>query len=124
MTKQEYQRAFQIYLSSLMGAAQRYLASKGESEAFNPLAEGVELSLGTVHLSDDEFQKVNQRILEILTPLAVNEPARTGRGDFSHTSYSPITTKRPGFRSFYLQPFKKRENRGVHTAHTLHPSII
>ena len=74
MTRQEYQQAFQIYLSSLMGAAQRYLASKGDNEAFNPLADGVELSLGTLQLSDEEFKGMNKRILEILVPLAGNPP--------------------------------------------------
>src|SRR5512137_950932 len=74
MTRQEYQQAFLIYLSSLMGAAQRYLASKGDNEAFNPLADGVQLSLGTLNLSDLEFQDVNQRILDILMPLT-SQPA-------------------------------------------------
>lgn len=75
MTKQEYQQAFLIYLSNLMGAAQRYLASKADNEPFNPLADGVELSLGTLHLSDEEFQSMNQRILDLLMPLTSQPPA-------------------------------------------------
>jgi len=78
MTRPAYQQAFMIYLSSLMGAAQRYLASKGENETFNPLADGVELSLGTLNLSEAEFQNANQRILEILMPLT-NQPPAPGR---------------------------------------------
>jgi DNA-binding transcriptional ArsR family regulator len=75
MTKQDCQQAFLIYLSSLMSAAQRYLESKGDNEEFNPLVDGVDLSLATLHLSDEEYQDLNRRILEILKPFTDNQPA-------------------------------------------------
>jgi DNA-binding transcriptional ArsR family regulator len=75
MTRQEYQQAFLIYLSSLMSAAQHYLGSKEENETFNPLTDGVELSLGTLHLSEEEYHSMNQHILEIMIPMAKNPPA-------------------------------------------------
>jgi DNA-binding transcriptional ArsR family regulator len=75
MTKQEYQQAFLIYLSSLLGAAEHYLESKEEGGTFNPLDDGVELSLGNLMLSDEEFQRMNQRILEVMIPMTKNPPA-------------------------------------------------
>lgn len=75
MTKQDYQQAFLIYLSTLMSAARRYLDGKGDGEVFDPLADGLDLSLGTLHLSEDEFRAVNQRILEVLMSVAGNTPA-------------------------------------------------
>ncbi len=75
MTKQDYQQAFLIYLASLMAAAQRYFDSKGEDEAFNPLADGVDLSLATLHLSEEEFRSLNQRLLEVLMLAGANQPA-------------------------------------------------
>jgi len=73
MRKRDYEQAFTVYLSTLMSAAQKYLESKGE-DSFDPLADGVELSLATLNLSDEEFRSVNQRILEILMPVANNQP--------------------------------------------------
>jgi DNA-binding transcriptional ArsR family regulator len=75
MTRQDYEQAFIIYLSTLMSAARRYLDSKGEEEVFDPLADGVDLSLGTLELSEEEFRTMNQRILEILLPAINNQPA-------------------------------------------------
>ncbi len=78
MKKQDFQQAFMIYLSSLMGAAQHYLDSKEDNEDFNPLADGMDLNLGTLHLNDDEFQLLNRRILELILSAAVI-PAGEGR---------------------------------------------
>ena len=78
MKKQDYQQAFMIYLSSLMNIAQRYLDRKGEDEEFNPLADGMDLSLGTLNLSDREFQDLNRRIQDLIFSSADNPPG-TGR---------------------------------------------
>jgi DNA-binding transcriptional ArsR family regulator len=75
MTKQDYQQAFIVYLSTLMSAAQRYLDSKSEQETFNPLADGLDLSLGTLHLSDAEFQAMNKRILDVIMSVSGNQPS-------------------------------------------------
>jgi DNA-binding transcriptional ArsR family regulator len=74
MTKQDYQQAFLVYLSTLMSAAQRYLDSKSDEDAFNPLADGLDLSLGTLYLSDAEFQAMNKRILEVIMTASGNQP--------------------------------------------------
>jgi DNA-binding transcriptional ArsR family regulator len=75
MKKRDYRQAFFVYLSTLMSAAQRYLDSKGEEEVFDPLADGLDLSLATLHLTDKEFQHLNQQILEVLMSAAGNQPA-------------------------------------------------
>jgi hypothetical protein len=75
MTRQDYQQAFLIYLSTLMSAARRYLDSKGEQEVFDPLADGLDLRVATLHLSEEEFRSMNQRILEVLMSAAGNQPA-------------------------------------------------
>jgi DNA-binding transcriptional ArsR family regulator len=77
MTKQDYRQAFLVYLSTLMSAAQRYLDSKGEEAIFDPLADGLDLSLGTLYLSDAEFRTMNKRILEILMSASSNGPTPT-----------------------------------------------
>jgi DNA-binding transcriptional ArsR family regulator len=74
MTKQDYQQAFLVYLSTLMSAAHRYLDSKGEDEVIDPLADGLDLSLGTLHLSDAEFRAMNKRILEVIMSASGNQP--------------------------------------------------
>ena len=75
MTRQDYQQAFLIYLSTLMSAGRKYLDSKSENETFDPLKDGVDLSIGTLNLSEEEFRSMNQRILEILIPATSNPPA-------------------------------------------------
>ncbi len=74
MKKQDYQQAFMVYLSNLISAAKRYLDRKGDEEEFNPLADGLDLSLGTIYLSDEEFQALNRKILDLLLPAAENPP--------------------------------------------------
>lgn len=84
MKKQDYQQAFMIYLSSLMSAAQRYLDHKGDDEEFNPLADGMDLSLGMLYLSDEEFQVLNRRILDTILSAAANSPGE-GRKPWTFT---------------------------------------
>ncbi len=74
MKKHDYQQAFIIYLLSLMSIAQRYLDRKGEGEEFNPLADGMDLSLGMLNLSDEEFQDLNRRILDLIIASTSNPP--------------------------------------------------
>ena len=74
MKKQDYQQAFMVYLSSLMSAAQRYLNKKSEKEEFNPLADGMDLSLGTLLLTDEEFKQLNRHIVDLMLAAANNQP--------------------------------------------------
>lgn len=74
MTKQDYQQAFLVYLSTLMSAAQRYLDSKSDEGTFNPIADGLDLSLGSLNLSEAEFQAMNKRILEVIMSASGNPP--------------------------------------------------
>ncbi len=75
MTKQEYEKAFIIYLSTLMSAAQRYLDKKREDEEINPIEDGVDLSLGLLYLSEEEFRAINQQILDLLMTNVNNPPS-------------------------------------------------
>ena len=75
MKKPDYEQAFIIYLSTLMNAAQRYFDSKQDDEEFNPLADGVDLSLAQFYLSDKEFRAMNQKILETMLANAKNQPS-------------------------------------------------
>lgn len=74
MKKQDYQQAFQVYLSSLIAAVARYLDQKSEDQEFNPLADGLDLSLGTMYLDDEEFQALNREILKLVLSAADNPP--------------------------------------------------
>ncbi len=75
MKKADYERVFLVYLSTLLGAAQRYLDSKGDDDVFDPIADGVELSLGQLLLSDKEYAAMNRQILDILMANADRPPA-------------------------------------------------
>ncbi len=75
MTKRDYEQAFAAYLAALMAAAQRDLQGKGDGETLDPLADGVELSLAELLLSDEEYQEMNRRILKLLVYAGRNRPA-------------------------------------------------
>ena len=75
MTRQDLQHALTVYLSTLMSSASRYIESKKETAQLNLLEEGVDLSLGHLFLTDEEFKEINTRILEIISRVRQNQPA-------------------------------------------------
>jgi DNA-binding transcriptional ArsR family regulator len=74
MTRQEAEQYFTMFLSSLMSDSQRYLDGKPESSSFNPIKDGVQISKVQLFLDEQEFQKMNLRIQEILVEAVNNEP--------------------------------------------------
>ncbi len=84
MKKEDYRQAFMVYLSSLMSAGERYLEGRGVGEEINPLADGMDLSLGKLHLSDEEFKEMNRRIMEIILA-ASNNPSGDKRKTYTFT---------------------------------------
>lgn len=78
MTRQECEQQFTMYLSTLMGDAQRYLESRHPDERFNPIEDGVQVSKVQLYLDDQEFEQFSASLLALILSAAKNEP-REGR---------------------------------------------
>jgi DNA-binding transcriptional ArsR family regulator len=75
MTKQDYEKVFSLYVSLLMGDVHNYLSKKPDTGDLNILADGVTLSKGVLFLSDEEYEGMNKRILELMITASENKPA-------------------------------------------------
>ena len=75
LTRRDLQQALTVYLSTLMSSASRYIEGKKDDAPINPLEDGVDLSLGHLFLTDEEFRAVNARIMEIVSEARRKEPA-------------------------------------------------
>lgn len=79
MTRRDYENAFSLFLSVLMGDVQRYLKDKPEKGEIDILADGVTLSKAQLLLSDEEFTEMNADIVNLLMSAAKNLPAPNRR---------------------------------------------
>ncbi len=75
MTRHECEQAFAVYLSGLLSAARRYLDGKPKGRGINPIADGVEVSMTQLYLSDEELQALNRQISESVLALAGRQAA-------------------------------------------------
>lgn len=75
MTKKDYEQAFAIYLSSLLGDARNYLAAKPDDQAIDLFADGVEVTKLQLLLSDAEYRALDAQLLALILSAAKNEPA-------------------------------------------------
>jgi len=75
MTKKDYEHAFAIFLSSLLGDAKNYLATKPDDQEIDLFADGVEVTKLQLLLSDEEFSRLNGQLLEQIMAAAKNKPA-------------------------------------------------
>jgi hypothetical protein len=74
MTRQEAEQYFTMFLSSLMSDSQHYLDSKPENSSFNPIKDGVQISKVQLFLDEQEYQKMNIKVQEVLIEAVKNQP--------------------------------------------------
>ena len=90
MTKQDYEQAFTMILTTLMSDARRYLDSKPDGEEINLLADGVEFSKIQLNLSDEEYRAMNRQIMGIMISAASNEPSPKRRRRIFSYLFIPV----------------------------------
>jgi DNA-binding transcriptional ArsR family regulator len=74
MTKQDYEQAFAIFLSSLLSDAKKYLRAKPDDREIDLFADGVEVTKLQLLLSDAEFRQLDSQLIELILAAAKNEP--------------------------------------------------
>jgi hypothetical protein len=93
MTKQDYEQAFAIYLSSLLRDAKHYLATKPDDQAIDLFADGVEITKLQLLLDDDEYRKLDAQLLELIMSAAKNEPASGRRRRVLSLTILPVESR-------------------------------
>ena len=74
MTKEDYERAATVFFTSFLGDVARYLDSKGEGK-IDPYTDGMSISKVQLHLTDEEFEVMNQQICDLMLAAMQNEPS-------------------------------------------------
>jgi hypothetical protein len=75
ITKEDCERVFTTYLSTLMSDARHYLDGKPDDEEIHLIQDGVVVSKIEVFLSQEENRAMNERIQSIIMEAGKNEPA-------------------------------------------------
>ena len=73
LSKEDYQRTFTIVMTSLLNEAISYLDQVPVDEEFDLLGAGFNYNQITLKLTDEEYQAMNQQILEIMLAASQNE---------------------------------------------------
>ncbi len=72
---EEYQQTFSLILFNLMQEAMNSLNNFPEGEEIDLLSAGYQFSEIRLNLSDEEYEKMNQKILNLMMTEAQNEPS-------------------------------------------------
>ena len=75
MGKQEYEQLAAMAFSSFMSEIRRYLERKPDGAYIDFIADGMDFNKVQLHLSDEEFQRMNQQIFNIMVAAAQNSPS-------------------------------------------------
>jgi DNA-binding transcriptional ArsR family regulator len=93
MTKKDYEQAFAIYLSSLLGDARNYLAAKPDDQEIDLFADGVEVTKLQLLLSDEEFRRLDAQLIELILSAAKNEPTPSRRRRVLSLTIVPVESR-------------------------------
>jgi len=74
MTKEEYEKAFMIFVSAFITDFQQYLDSN-EPEKLSPIDDGVDISKAQMYLSDSEYEELRNSLQGMVLNAINNEPA-------------------------------------------------
>lgn len=75
LSKETYQQAFTVILSTLMNDAMSYLENIPDNEEIDLLAAGFNFNKVQLNLSDTEYQELNQKILDLMLKAVHNKPS-------------------------------------------------
>jgi DNA-binding transcriptional ArsR family regulator len=75
MSKQELQSAASIFFSAFISDFNHYLDQYSSDTGIDPIADGVEINKVHLHLSNEEFKTMNQKMQEILHTAMENQPS-------------------------------------------------
>ncbi len=74
LSKEEFQGAFTLIISTLLNEAITYLNNIPDEEEIDILGAGFDFNSSQLNLSDEEYKIVNKKIFDIMLAAAGNEP--------------------------------------------------
>lgn len=75
MTKEDYERAFALFVTSLLGDFSRYLDNRGPGK-IDLVADGLKFGKAQLHLTDSEFEALQRQVYGALESALENEPTQ------------------------------------------------
>jgi len=75
LSKEKYQRAFTLILSTLLNDATRFIQNFPANQEIDLLAEGFDFNKIQLNLSDEEYHRLNQTIFDLVMDAANNKPS-------------------------------------------------
>lgn len=96
LSKEEYQQTFILILTTLLHEATNSLNSLPENEEIDLLGEGYQFSQMSLNLTDEEYEKLNNRILALMLEAGKNRSSeKRKRRIFSYLFIPVIETPEP-----------------------------
>lgn len=75
LSKEQYQQAFSVIMSTLMNDAMSYIQNVPEGEEIDLLAAGFNFNKVQLNLSDKEYLEMNQKMLDLMMEATKNKPS-------------------------------------------------
>lgn len=97
LSKEEYRQIFSIIMSNMLNEANSSLNNFTEEEEIDLLGSGFQFSEIRLNLSDEEYETMNQNILELMMTAAQNKPTPDRkRRTFAYFFIPLVETPNPG----------------------------
>jgi DNA-binding transcriptional ArsR family regulator len=94
LSKEEYQQAFTLIMSTLLNDAISYINSVPDEEEIDLLGAGFDFNKIQLNLSDEEYKIVNKKILDIAMAAAVNKPTEDRKRRIFSYLFIPVVESR------------------------------
>lgn len=88
MTKEEYEQAFTLFVTSLLGDFSRYLDSRAP-ESIDLVADGLRFGKVQLHLTEAEFEALQIRVYGALESVVGNGPSQGRKRRIASVTFIP-----------------------------------
>jgi len=90
MTKEDYEQAFTLFVTSLLGDFSRYLDSR-EPENIDLAADGLKFGKVQLHLTEEEFEALQVQVYGALESVVGNEPSQGRKRRIASVTFIPTS---------------------------------
>ena len=90
LSKEQYKDTFTLIMFNLLNEALRTLENLPEGEEIDLLGSGFQFSECQLNLSDEEYQQMNQKILDIMVSAMGNKPSNERKRRVFAYMYIPV----------------------------------
>lgn len=88
MTREDYERLFTLFVTSILGDFSRYLDSR-ESESIDLAADGLKIGKVKLHLTESEFETLLSQVYGAIETVVGNEPSPDRKARIASVTFIP-----------------------------------